>query len=32
MIKLLIRINFIFVEVEINVWITISDCREVADY
>ena len=30
--KPLIYINFIFVELEINVWITIHRCREVADY
>ena len=30
--KLLIYNNFIFVELEINVWITIHWCREVADY
>ena len=31
-IKLLIYINFIFVELKINVWITISHCCGVADY
>ena len=31
-IKLLIYSNFIFVELEINVWITVTYYREVADY